>query len=89
MWWCCYCFKEGKTDENIRKHKRATSPPSSESYCMPSKAGFSVSCEAKARGRVTKEVFFCGSWVEVVAKNRVTYLPPVREVDKVTTSLQL
>lgn len=58
MWWCCYCFKEGKTDENIRKHKRATSLPSSGSNCMPSKAGFSVSCEAKARGRVTKEVFF-------------------------------
>lgn len=33
-----------------------------------------MSCEAKTRSRAMKEVFFCGSWAEVAAKNRVTFL---------------
>lgn len=49
--------------ENLRNHKRTTSPPYLESYYMRSKAGFTVSCEAQAR-RSTKEVlslwFMCG-----------------------------
>lgn len=74
MWWYYYCFKEGRTDESVRKSTIATSPFFSESYCLCSKAGFSMSCEAQTRSRTMKEVFFCGSWVEAAAKSRVTSL---------------
>lgn len=80
VWWWYYCFKEGRTDESVRKSKRVIT-------CQRSEAGFAVSCKAKARGRTMKEVFICGSWVKVLAKNRVNSL--VREVDRAITSLQL